>query len=54
MNEQPPTAAEVDRDVVRLQRYRMTTRDAELHRLVRVRLERIGRLKFHVAAWCWG
>lgn len=55
--ERPTTKAEVDREVERL-RPRMAAKevptDAELRRLARARLERIRRLKFHVAAWVLG
>lgn len=55
--ERPTTQAEVDRDVARLKpRWTAggTPTEAELHRFTRVRLERIRRLKFHVAAWVLG
>jgi len=55
--ERPTTEAEVNREVERLKPYRTATgapTDAELHRFTRVRLERIRRLKFHVAAWVLG
>ena len=55
--ERPTTEAEVEREVERL-KPRLTakgaTADAELRRFTRVRLERIRRLRFHVAAWVLG
>jgi hypothetical protein len=52
--EQPPTEAEIDRELER-QQSKLTTSDepanAVARRLTRTRRERIGRLKFHVAAW---
>jgi hypothetical protein len=53
--ERPPAVAKVDREVERLAPP-VPAKDApvELRRLARQRLERIGRLKFHVAAWALG
>ncbi len=55
--ERPAIAAEVDREVERLQpdaRAENVMADAGLRRLARARLERLGRLRFHVAAWLLG
>jgi len=49
--ERPPTVAEIDHEG---ERFSGATADAELRRVTRVQLERIGRLKFHVAAWVLG
>jgi sterol desaturase/sphingolipid hydroxylase (fatty acid hydroxylase superfamily) len=49
--ERPPTVAEIEHEC---ERFSGATADAELWRVTRVRLERIGRLKFHVAAWVLG
>jgi hypothetical protein len=49
--ERPATVAEIDREV---ERVTGATADAELRRFARSRLERIGRLKFHVGAWVLG
>jgi hypothetical protein len=55
--ERPTTQAEVDRELERLKPH-VTTEDApgdaELRRFTHTRLERIRRLKFHVAAWVLG
>ena len=55
--ERPTTKAEIDREVERL-KPQVTAKGApayaELRRFARVRLERIRRLKFHVAAWVLG
>ena len=55
--DRPATAAEVEREAERLTP-RMTAEGgplgAELRRFARARLERIGRLRFHVAAWVLG
>ena len=55
--ERPTTEAEVGREVERLQPH-LTAKDApagaEFRRFTRSRLERIRRLKFHVAAWVLG
>jgi H+/Cl- antiporter ClcA len=53
--ERPPTAAEVDREVERLKPHTPAkTSPAERRHLARERLERIGQLRFHVAAWVLG
>jgi hypothetical protein len=55
--ERPTTTSEVEREVERLRREapaKGRPADAELRRFARTRLERIGRLKFHVAAWVLG
>jgi hypothetical protein len=55
--ERPATEAEIDRELER-PTPRIATKDApagaELRRFTRTRLERIRRLKFHVAAWVLG
>jgi hypothetical protein len=55
--ERPTTPDEVDREVARLQSKTTATggtTDAGLHHYACVRLDRIRRLKFHVAAWALG
>jgi hypothetical protein len=52
--ERPATEAEVDREVDRLQPTKGTPTYPELRRVTRARLDRIRRLKFHVAAWVLG
>jgi hypothetical protein len=56
--ERPPTEAEIDRDVERARPPRRPfsaePTEVELRRLSRVRLERMGTLKFRVAAWVLG
>jgi sterol desaturase/sphingolipid hydroxylase (fatty acid hydroxylase superfamily) len=49
--ERPATEAEVDREVDRLPQ---DLADVKVRRLARARLERIHRVKFHVAAWVLG
>ena len=50
--ERPPTEAEVDREVERLEPSESSA--PELRRFARTRLEGVRRLKFHVAAWALG
>jgi len=55
--ERPATEAEVDGEVERLKPHltaKDAAADAEFRRFARRRLERIRRLKFHVAAWLLG
>lgn len=55
--ERPTTEAAVDREVERLKPHiaaKDGPTDAEFRRFARARLERIRRLKFHVAAWVLG
>jgi hypothetical protein len=55
--ERPATIAEVDREVARLKAGIATTdapSDLELRRFTHARLERVRRLKFHIAAWALG
>jgi H+/Cl- antiporter ClcA len=55
--ERPPTVAQVEREVVRLKTsatYAGTHGFTALHRRARARLDRVGRLKFHAAAWVLG
>ena len=55
--ERPTTEPDVDREVERLKPHitaKDTPTDAELRRFTRARLERIRRLKFHLAAWVLG
>jgi hypothetical protein len=49
--ERPPTVADIEREARRLGG---GMADAKVRRPARVRLERIGRLKFHFAAWALG
>ena len=51
--ERPPTSAEVDREVERLPS-QIAREETGLRRIARARLERIGRLRFQVAAWLMG
>jgi hypothetical protein len=55
--ERPPTAPDVDDEAERLARAlegRGTFTTAEVRRFARARLERVGRLKFHISAWVLG
>lgn len=52
--ERPATPAEVEREVERLSPGAPAAANAERTRFARRRLERVGRLKFHVAAWVLG
>ncbi|MCC6222160.1 MAG: hypothetical protein IT201_01555 [Thermoleophilia bacterium] len=52
--ERPATGLAVDREVERLRVRGKARPDAELPALARERLERIGRLTFHAAAWLAG
>lgn len=52
--ERPATTAEVDLKAEELKARVRPVTTAELRRFARSRLERIGRLKFHIAAWVLG
>jgi hypothetical protein len=52
--ERPPTTAEVNREVERLKPPGIVGYPPELRRLAYERLARIGRLRFHIAAWALG
>jgi hypothetical protein len=54
--ERPTAEAAVDHEFRRLHPRFATSEISthELRRYARSRLEAIGRLKFHVASWCWG
>jgi hypothetical protein len=51
--ERPPNTTEINRELRKLNATD-TRSGAELRRRTRARLERIGRLKFHIAAWVFG
>jgi hypothetical protein len=55
--ERPAMAAEIEREAERLKRHAKAENvpvDAGLRRLARARLERLSRLRFHLAAWLLG